>query len=167
MNYKNRGKSFETLIKYSNITYARKKWGFIEKSEPPVKVRSQKGPYITGWFESKGFVDYFGISNGRPIAFEAKSTKERKRFPLDNVHEHQVNDLKVWNEQGGIAFLLVEFRKHREVYYLSYDDFEKWWDDQFKGGRKSIPYDWFVMNCPLVKPGRGVILDYLAIVDLP
>lgn len=165
--HKNRGKPFETLLHYSNATYASKGWGVIKKSEPAIKVKSQKGGYVTGWFEGKGFVDYFGVVNGRAIAFEAKSTRERKRFNLSNVSPHQVETMEHWNDQGGITFLLIEFSKHREVFYLPYEKFEGWWNDQFKGGRKSIPYDWFVENCDLVKPKRGVMLDYLGVIDLP
>lgn len=163
----NRGKSFEQLIQKSNHTYARKKWGYIEKAEPAVKVKSKRGKFITGWFEGKGFVDYFGISNGRALAFEAKSTRERNRFPLDNVKKHQVDALEFWHEQGGVAFILVEFFKYKEVYFVPYDLFYPWWHDQFHGGRKSIPYDWFIEHCDLVKADRGVLLDYLGVVNLP
>lgn len=165
--YSNRGKPFERNINRSNDTYKLKNWGHIEKAEPPVKVKHQQGNRIIGYFEKKGFVDYFGISNGRAIAFEAKSTRERKRFDLSNVNPHQVESLEAWNEQGGIAFLLIEFSKHREVYFVPYEAFEEWWTNQFKGGRKSIPYQWFFENCDLVKSKRGVVLDYLSMVDLP
>jgi recombination protein U len=163
----NRGKSFERNINRSNITYENKGWAFVEKAEPPVKVKSWRGRYFLGWFERYGFVDYFGISNGRAICFEAKSTKSRTSFPLSNIKPEQVKTLRKWKDQGGISFVLVEFEKHFEVYFLKVNDLLEFWEAAQEGGKKSIPHEWFVINCDLVKSRRGVILDYLHCIQLP
>jgi recombination protein U len=162
-NYANRGKAFEEYINMANDTYRLRGMAYVEKAEPPVKVKAKNKNMITqGWFMKKGFVDYFGISHGRALAFEAKSTKIRTSFPLANIDQEQMEVLKHWHDQGGIAFFLIQFEKHHEVYILTYKQALEWWVHMLNGGRKSIPYDWFVMNCEMVKSGRGVALDYLA-----
>lgn len=106
-------------------------------------------------------VDFIGVSHGRMIAFDAKSTREHTRFPLENIEEHQMAFLKSWRDQGAITFFLVEFAKKHEVYLLRFSDAEKWWEQSKQGGRKSIPYEWFVEHCDLVKSSRGITIDYL------
>lgn len=170
VNYANRGKTFENDIIRSNISYRHKNWAFIEKTEPifknlpsyymPKKLQNQKHMKV-GYYEAKGFVDFFGVCNGRALAFEAKSTKVNTRFSLDNISREQMDILSFWHQLGGIAFLLVQFEKQREVYLLPYIELQNWWSGSLSGGRKSIPYEWFVMNCERVKASRGVILDYL------
>lgn len=170
VDYGNRGKTFENDIIRSNMAYRNKNWALIEKTEPIFKPlpshyvpkRFQgRGNYKVGYYEAKGFVDFFGICQGRALAFEAKSTKERTRFPLANISKSQIEDLTFWHELGGIAFMLIQFEKTRDVFMLMLPDLKKWWDDSSSGGRKSIPFDWFVFNCHKVKASRGVILDYL------
>lgn len=70
-------------------------------------------------------------------------------------------NLRVWQQQGGISFFLISFEKLGEVYFVKYDQVEEFWEAAAKGGRKSIPYDYFLFHCDLVKSGRGVALDYL------
>ncbi|MDE3837911.1 hypothetical protein C0966_00620 [Bacillus methanolicus] len=38
------------------------------------------------------------------------------------------------------------------------------WDESENGGRKSIPYEWFLLNCELVKSKNGILLDYLGVI---
>jgi recombination protein U len=171
VSYANRGKAFEGDIIRSNIAYKHKKWAFIEKTEPifkplpsgllPNRLRAGKNHYMVGYYEGRGFVDFFGVCQGRALAFEAKSTTNRTSFPLKNFKKEQIEDLAFWNNQGGIAFVLIQFEKQREVYVLPFSELKTWWDDSLAGKRKSIPYDWFVLNCEKVKATRGIILDYL------
>ncbi|USK77734.1 Holliday junction resolvase RecU [Peribacillus frigoritolerans] len=171
VSYANRGKAFEGDIIRSNISYKHKKWAFIEKTEPifkqvssgllPTSWRGGKKHYKVGYYEGKGFVDFFGVCQGRALAFEAKSTTNRTSFPLKNISKEQIEDLSFWNNQGGISFVLIQFETQREVYVLRFIDLQKWWDESLAGKRKSIPYEWFVLNCEKVKATRGIILDYL------
>lgn len=159
----NRGVPFERLIERTNATYKNKGRANIQKIPTPWKVQRnpKTGKIIKAFPEKKSTVDFIGMAHGRGIAFEAKSTRERTRFPLKNIEPHQINFLKMWKDQGGVSFLLVEFEKHQEVYFLPFDDCLEWWNQMKDGGRKSIPYDWFVFNCDLVKSRNGVLLDYL------
>ena len=158
----NRGMSFEQLVEYTNRCYFLKGMADVRKVATPVKVlRISKGRIRDGFFEKKSTVDFIGVSHGRAIAFDAKSTRNRTRFPLSNIEPHQMAFLKSWKDQGAIAFFLVEFAKHQEVYFLPYREAEKWWEQAKQGGRKSIPYEWFVQNCDLVRPDKGIPLHYL------
>jgi recombination protein U len=160
--YANRGKAFEMLINQTNQDYMRKGWAEVHKSEPPVVAQQKTGNKITlGFYKKKGFVDYFGVYQGRAIAFEAKATKERTRFDLGNIDEDQMEILKRWHDQGGISFFLIEFTSLREIYFISYKQVEMFWIEAKEGGRKSIPYDFFIMHCLEVKSTRGVPVDYL------
>lgn len=155
--------SFETLIEETNMQYFMKKIATIQKVATPIKIiKTEKT--LNAFFEKKSTVDFIGCYNGRAIAFDAKSTKERTRFPLSNIEEHQFNFLKQWKNNGGISFLLIDFAKKQEVYFLTLSELEKWWNEAEKGGRKSIPYEWFVENCDLVKSKNGILLDYLGVI---
>lgn len=158
-----RGKALENMVIASNQSYDLKGWGLIHKVPTPWNVSYDKRTkrVYRAFPEKKGTVDFIGIAQGRSIAFDAKSTEKPTRFPLDNIEEHQINYLRKHQDQGGISFFIVEFSKLGEVYYLPFDKVYEWWKDSFRGGRKSIPYQWFMLNCDLVKSGRGVALDYL------
>lgn len=158
-----RGKALENLIDYTNDIYARKGLARIDKVPTPWNVRYNPRKRINVAFpEKKGTVDYVGVSKGKSIAFDAKSTKIKTSFPLKNIHEHQVKYLQDHQEQGGISFIIVEFESLQELYLLTFNQLYSWWVDSFRGGRKSIPYQYFKDNCNLIKSGSGVAADYLS-----
>lgn len=160
--YANRGRVLEDIIEHSNIIYKHKGYALIDKIPTPWTVIRGKGGKINKAFpHAKSTVDFIGLSNGTSIAFDAKSTNEKNLFPLSNIHEHQIEYLRNHDEQAGVSFLLVHFSKYQETYYLKLDDLNDWWDGQFKGGRKSIPYSWFKGKCDRIVSGNGVPLDYL------
>ncbi|MCG5104432.1 Holliday junction resolvase RecU [Oceanobacillus alkalisoli] len=163
MSHGKRGKTLENIIEYSNKVYKNKGMALVDKVPTPWNVHYNKktGRVVRAFPEKKGTVDFVGISHGRSIAFDAKSTKIRTSFPLKNVEQHQVDYLINHQDQGGISFFIVYFEKHNEAYYLPIDELKKWWDSQLSGGRKSIPYEWFVLNTDLIKTNNGVPLDYL------
>lgn len=167
VNYANRGKGFEKEIIRTNIGYLAKGWAFVEKVEPTIQITQEIPPNkVVGFKKEKGFVDFFGCSHGRAIAFEAKKTDSRTSFPLSNIKQHQIEVLKHWKDQGGHAFFLIQFTKHAEVYYVKIEQILEWWVQAARGGRKSIPYSYFMMECELVKTQRGVPYDYLACIGI-
>lgn len=165
VNYKNRGKWFENLIIETNNGYHAKGWAVIHKIEPTIQIQQEIPPNkVIGFKRGKGFVDFFGCWNGRALAFEAKKTNSRTSFPLSNIEQHQMDCLKYWQDQGGIAFFLIAFEKLEECYFVKYDQVAEWWEKAAAGGRKSIPYNYFLLECDLVKRQRGVPYDYLAVI---
>jgi recombination protein U len=164
--FANRGMAFEQSLDYTNQFYENQGVAVINKRPTPVKILGQNGRgMINGFLEKPSTVDYDGTYAGRSIVFEAKSTKELTRFPLDNVHEHQVEYLAKCHRCGAISFLLVEFAKHQTVYLLPYEVLAHYWQRAKKGGRgtKSIPLQDFEIHAYEVRPGR-VPVDYLAVV---
>jgi len=163
MSYGKRGMALENLVEYSNQVYKNKGMALVDKVPTPWNVSYDKrtGRVFRAFPEKKGTVDFIGISHGRSLAFDAKNTKERTRFPLSNVEQHQVDYLLNHQDQGGISFFIIFFEKHNEAYYTPIDKFIDWWNGQFEGGRKSIPYEWFTLNVDRIKTRNGVPLDYL------
>jgi recombination protein U len=156
------GSFLEKRLNMTNFGYRMKGWALIDKIPTPWKVfYDRKSKQSKAFPDKKSTVDYIGIANGRPIAFDAKSTKERTSFPLKNVEIHQAEYMKRHRDQGGLDFLIVEFSKIEEVYLLPFDLFYPLWRVHQSGGRHSIPHQYFAMNCDRVVTGRGVPLDYL------
>lgn len=159
ISYRNRGKSFENVIDYTNRQYALKGWALVDKVPTPTK--NIKGRIV---YEQKSSVDFIGISHGTGIAFDAKSTKVNTRFDLKNIHAHQMKFLKSYQDQGGKAFFLIHFEKLKETFFVEFDFVYPYWQTWEGGGRASIPYQEFFNNCPLVHPEKGVALHYLKFV---
>lgn len=157
----NLGMGFEGLIEHANSQYLKKGLATIQKVHTPWVVVRKGKQIISAYPKGKSTVDFVGMSHGRGISFDCKSTRETKRFPLDNVHQHQMDFLKTWQDQGGISFFLVEWVKHNEIYYVPYNFVDQYWQEAQNGGRKSIPYEDMAFNLMPCNQDRGVILDYL------
>ncbi|NBI08260.1 Holliday junction resolvase RecU [Senegalia massiliensis] len=160
-----RGDTFEEIINISNVMYKRKGIALIQKIATPVKVLRRQGHRITnGYFEQKSTLDFIGTYRGRPIAFDAKETKEN-RFPLKNIHEHQLKFMESWHRNGGQTFILVSFASYNKVYKLDYKDLIFYWDrwkrNKGRRGYASIPYEHFKLNCKELASKDGILLDYL------
>lgn len=163
--YGKRGQAFEKLIDYTNEIYKRKGIALINKRPTPMKIIGRtRGDQHICIFDKKSTVDYDGIYKGRPIVFEAKSTRE-KRLPLSLISEHQIEYLDAAHKQGAISFLIVEIRPLQEVYLIQNSLLQKYVKNAEKGGRKSISLDDLEIYAELVESGDGVPLDYLKVVD--
>ncbi|WP_026702839.1 Holliday junction resolvase RecU [Salibacterium aidingense] len=161
----NRGIAFENLVNIANTQYKNKGLALISKRPTPVKVLKSKGTQVLkGFYEQKSSVDYSGIYAGIPIEFEAKSISG-KRFELKNIHDHQLQHLKNAEQHGATVFLLIEFRDTREIFFTPLSLITLAVKNAARGGRKSIPIDDFQIYADQVNQGRGVPLDYLAVVD--
>lgn len=157
----NRGAVLERLIDMTNKQYRNKGIADIRKIPTPVQIQSNSRGKVTGYITKGEWVDYSGIWNGKAVVFDAKETSSKTSFPLNNISEHQFQLLKSWREKGARAFLIVSFSKLDEVYLLTAHMLEGYWIAAEKGGRKSIPYKDFVMECELIKSDAGYVLHYL------
>ena len=138
-----RGSVLEEMINYTIEYYRTHKLALIQKIPTPIKPLNidQETRHITlAYFDQKSTVDYIGAVQGIPICFDAKESAV-DTFPLQNVHEHQVNFMREMEEQGGISFILLYFTHRDEAYYLPYADLKAFWDRAQNGGRKSFTYD--------------------------
>lgn len=165
----NRGMAFEMLIEHCNMMYEMRKIAIINKRPTPVKITSVAGNRVTGMLTKPSTVDYDGIHSQRGIVFEAKSVSQGDRLPLSNIEKHQFDYLaRAHYIGGGISFILVEYQEARRTFLLPYTQLEILWRLQTSTvrGSKSIYIADMERDGFEVKAGRGVPLDYLAVVDV-
>lgn len=162
----NRGMGLESRINLSNEYYHDKNHAVITKRPTPiniVKVDYTKGARITdAYFEKQSTTDYNGVYRSRYLDFEAKSSKLKTSFPLNNIYPHQIDHLRHVLDHGGIAFFLIEFASRDEVYLLDASYIIAYF---LHNERKSIPYEDIKKTGRLVPVLYHPPLDYLAVVD--
>ena len=165
ISYKNRGMNLEDDLNSTNSYYIEKGIAYIYKKPTPiklVKVDYKKGKIEEAYFESPSTTDYNGIYKGYYIDFEAKETKSKTSFSLNNIHPHQIKHIENINNHQGIAFLIVRFTTLGKTYLLEGKVFIDFINNT---DRKSIPLDFFEKYGHLIKDGYNPIIDYLKIVD--
>ncbi|MGI6714040.1 MAG: Holliday junction resolvase RecU [Bacilli bacterium] len=162
----NRGMKFEALINQSNAYYREIDRAVITKRPTPirvVKVDYTKGAKIKeAFFEKQSTADYNGVYRGKYLDFEVKSTLSKTAFPLANITKHQIEHLEKVISHGGIAFFLINFVSHQEIYLLD----AKFVIEVFKyGKRRSIPYAKIKEYGHLIEERLNPSLDYLSVVE--
>ena len=157
-----RGSTLEDIINHTNEVYREKKLALIQKIPTPITpITIEKSTrHITlAYFDQKSTVDYIGAVQGIPVCFDAKECAV-KTFPLQNVHEHQIRFMKEFEEQGGIAFIILHFTALDELYYVPFRDLETFWKRMQDGGRKSFTYD-EVDKSYRIRASRDILVHYL------
>lgn len=137
-----RGSALEEWINHSNERYRERKLALIQKVPTPITpIRIDKtSRHITlAYFEQKSTVDYIGAVQGVPVCFDAKECAT-DTFPLQNIHPHQIRFMEEFEEQDGIAFILLSFTARDERYYVPFEDILFYWKRMEEGGRKSFTY---------------------------
>lgn len=157
-----RGSTLEDMINHSNEVYREKKLALIQKIPTPITPISidKSSRHITlAYFDQKSTVDYIGAVQGIPVCFDAKECAV-KTFPLQNVHEHQIRFMKEFEQQGGIAFIILHFTALDELYYIPFRDLEQFWKRMEEGGRKSFTYD-EIDKSYQIHASRDILVHYL------
>lgn len=125
INHINRGRSFESAVDAINEGYRLGGLASIERIPTEwtvVGYDARLKRARTVFPKRKSGVDYMGIiKGGFPVVFDAKDTRLKTRFPLDNVHEHQLAFLREKADLGAIAFLLVRLAPLERVFIVSVD----------------------------------------------
>lgn len=166
--YANRGIGFEEQINQSNAYYLQRKLAVIHKKPTPIQVVKVDYPKRSAavikeaYFRHASTTDYNGVFKGYYLDFEAKETKQKTAFPLNNFHEHQLVHMENCLEQQGIAFILVKFSSLNRVFLLKAQNFIHFWKQQ---KRKSIPLDYFEKFGFEIKIGINPIIPYLDVID--
>jgi len=157
-----RGSTLEEMINRTNAKYAEQGLAVIQKIPTPitpVKMDSGTRQITLAYFEQKSTVDYIGAIQGYPVCFDAKECAT-ETFSLQNIHEHQVEFMKRFEAQGGIAFFLIYYTQKEILYYLPCEMLLYFWNRAKDGGRKSFRYD--ELNPAYVLPKKhGVLVPYL------
>ena len=157
-----RGSTLEEMVNRTNEQYESKGLALIQKIPTPItpiKIDKEHRHITLAYFDKISTVDYIGAVQGIPVCFDAKECRV-DTFPLQNVHEHQMQFMEKFEKQGGIAFLLIYYSAKNELYYMRFEEIKRFWDRMEGGGRKSIRFDElnpeFFLNAV-----NGVFVPYL------
>lgn len=167
IHYDNRGMNLEEDINITNQYYVDNNIAFIYKKPTPIQVTkvdySKNNAIIKeAYFKEPSTTDYNGLYRGKYIDFEAKETDNKTSFPLNNIHNHQINHIKNIIENDGIGFLIVRFTKLNKTYLLLGQDLINFIKDNT---RKSIPIIFFEENAYLIEEKYMPRIDYIKIID--
>lgn len=161
-----RGSTLEELINLTNEKYRTSHLALIQKIPTPIKpikIDSDSRHITLAYFEQKSTVDYIGAVQGIPVCFDAKECA-LDTFPLHNIHEHQVEFMKEFEMQKGIAFLLIYFKKQDVFYYLTFEKMMEYWNRSLDGGRKSFHFEELDPHYQ-ISTHNGVFVHYLEILN--
>lgn len=157
-----RGSGLEELINKSNEKYRENHLGLVQKIPTPItpiKIDKESRHITLAYFEQKSTVDYVGVIQGVPVCFDAKECVS-DTFSIQNIHEHQINFMREFEEQGGIAFIILSFTKRNEIYYIPLVSLNKFYERAKNGGRKSFTYEEIDKNY-IITTKSGVLVHYL------
>lgn len=157
-----RGSTLEELVNRTNEKYREQGLALIQKVPTPItpiKIDKEHRHITLAYFEQKSTVDYIGAVQGIPVCFDAKEC-DSDTFPLQNIHEHQVQFMEDFEKQEGIAFLILMFSHRNELYFLTYKRMREFWDRARNGGRKSFRHEELDPEYVL-SPRGGYLVPYL------
>lgn len=157
-----RGSTLEDLINRTNEKYLENHLAQIQKIPTPItpiNIDKTTRHITLAYFDQKSTVDYIGVVQGIPVCFDAKECAT-DRFALQNIHEHQVQFMRQFEQQKGVAFFLIYFSARDEFYYLPFEIFLIFWERSQQGGRKSFRYE--ELDPSYILPRKqGVLVPYL------
>ena len=123
-----RGSTLEEFLNRTNEKYLEQGLALIQKIPTPitpVQIDKEHRHITLAYFDQRSTVDYIGAVQGIPVCFDAKECNT-DTFPLQNIHEHQVNFMGEFERQDGIAFLIIYYSARNTLYYMKYDESLPW-----------------------------------------
>ncbi|MBQ9828561.1 MAG: Holliday junction resolvase RecU [Lachnospiraceae bacterium] len=138
-----RGSTLEEMINLTNEKYRSQGLALIQKVPTPItpiKMNEDHTQITLAYFEKKSTIDYIGAVQGIPVCFDAKECNS-DRFPLANIHEHQMVFMRDMEKQDGVAFIIAWFTHVNEFYYIPYLKLVELWNRGKSGGKKSFSRD--------------------------
>lgn len=166
INYGNRGMDLESLLNETNNYYLENDISVIYKKPTPIGIakvnyENNKRTIAKSFFKEQSTLDYNGLYKGYYIDFDAKVTKCKTSFPLNNIHDHQILHIRRILKHGGITFLIINMNSF--YFLLDGNDLISFIDNN---KQKSIPYNYIKDKGYIIKEGYQPALDYLKIVDI-
>ena len=162
-----RGSTLEEFLNHTNEKYLELGLALIQKIPTPitpVKIDKEHRHITLAYFDQRSTVDYIGAVQGIPVCFDAKECNV-DTFPLQNVHEHQIEFMRAFEKQGGVSFLIIYFSHRNEIYYMRFQEILSFWNRAKEGGRKSIRYDELSPKY-FLKIKSGYMIPYLEALQL-
>lgn len=154
-----RGSTLEEFINRTCEQYREKRLALIQKVPTPitpVRIDRESRHITLAYFDQKSTVDYIGVVQGIPVCFDAKECST-DNFPLQNIHAHQVAFMGDFEEQEGIAFLILYFSHRDEIYYMPYREMACFWERGQNGGVKHFKYSELSPKHFLKKSGNVLV----------
>ena len=162
-----RGSLLEEMINITNEKYRESGLALIQKVPTPITpiTIDKETRHITlAYFDQKSTVDYIGAVQGIPVCFDAKECAA-DTFSLQIIHPHQVEFMRDFDKQDGIAFFLIYYTAKDVMYYMSIRELNVFWERMEKGGRKSFRFD-ELKEAHFFKARGGQMVPYLDMVQL-
>lgn len=156
-----RGSALEEMVNRTNEDYQNRHLALIQKIPTPItpiNIDKETRHITLAYFDQKSTVDYIGAVQGIPVCFDAKECHV-DTFPLHNIHEHQIAFMKDFEEQGGVAFILIWYTERNIYYYMTLRELLGFWERREEGGRKSIRID--ELSEEFFFEGSGYFIPYL------
>ena len=69
--------------------------------------------------------------------------------------------MRHFEQQEGIAFLLLFYSSRDEFYYMPFADLDRAWQRAACGGRKSIPFEEIDKQLRIIPNQHGILLPFL------
>lgn len=157
-----RGSGLEELLNLSNEIYRANRIALVQKIPTPItpiEIDNKTRHITLAYFEKQSTVDYIGLVQSIPICFDAKECAT-DTFPLSNIHSHQMNFMRDFEEQRGVSFLIIWFTTRDEAYLLPFRALLKYWKRMEAGGRKSFTYEEMDRSFPIARK-QEVPMHYL------
>ena len=157
-----RGSTLEELINRTNERYQELCLALIQKIPTPItpiNIEKETRHITLAYFDQKSTVDYIGAVQGIPVCFDAKECKT-DTFPLQNIHEHQYEFMKEFEEQGGVSFLIIHFTVRNDFYYMPFRELSVYVERVNDGHAKNFKYNELNDDYFLKREG-GAIVHYL------
>ena len=167
-NHSGRGSSLEKDINDSNAYYRELDKALIYKKPTPIQVvrvdypQRNKAKIVEAYYRTASTTDYNGVYRGKYIDFEAKETKNKTNFPLQMIHDHQIQHLLRVQKQGGIGFFIIRFNYYQITFLV---DAPLLIQEIKKTKKYAIPYSWFLEHGHKIYEGLYPRLHYLKVVD--
>jgi len=161
-----RGSILEELINHCNDKYLENNLALIQKIPTPIKpinIDKETRHITLAYFDQKSTVDYIGVVQGIPVCFDAKECSSNT-FPIQNIHEHQIDFMSNFEKQGGVAFIILYFSTYDEKYYIPFTDIMSFWNRSKEGGRKSFTYDEINKEYK-IRSVRGIMVHYIEMIQ--
>lgn len=162
-----RGMSLEKMINLSNQYYLNSEIAVVHKKPTPVQIVKVDYPnrsharITEAYFRQPSTTDYNGVYQGYYLDFEAKETTRVNYLPLDNFHQHQVQHMASCVKQKGICFVIVSFVNLNRFFFLPATIVIKYWEQQKRQGRKSIPVSTFEKRGFEFQPNSLPLIPYI------
>lgn len=132
----------EDLINRTNERYQELGLALIQKIPTPitpVRIDKENRHITLAYFDKISTVDYIGAVQGIPVCFDAKECSA-DTFPLQNVHQHQLEFMENFEAQGGVSFLIIYYSSN-QLYYMRLQEIAGFFERARAGGRKSFRKD--------------------------